>query len=454
MDKTTKVSSLKVGALTLVALLILIFTVLWIKGRSLSAGERIEVIFKDINGMRAGSGVQMMGFRVGQVEEIEPVINGKDSHVRLRFVITEKDVKIPDVSTISIQQSGIIGEQFLEVTPPKVRTLYTGTDSNGTKIIKGDNVFMDFNGQLRPIANVVNAEVVQKYQIPAVVRDRVKTKNALKIDYMINLPGLILDPDSLDAKFTNHSLVFYVVGNYESPKYPETKSKYTVIEPMRLSDFMDLQYKSARALNETNDKISQILSQELIYEVQESVKNVNNLTSQALTTLGKAEALIDTSRQDISSILKQSDQLINKLTTLAGNVNDLVGDTSLKEDLRTTAKSVTRLSDNVNSILEDKNTKEIISNMDEISRNLADISLYVNEFTKDEKLKKELKNVVYNLNNVTESVNHTLKSLNELDDCEKVKLKDSLADITVITRNLKTFTKKLNKRFLLFRLMF
>lgn len=50
--------SFKVGILTLVALIILLFTVLWIKGRSFSSAERIEVHFKDVNGMRPGSGVQ------------------------------------------------------------------------------------------------------------------------------------------------------------------------------------------------------------------------------------------------------------------------------------------------------------------------------------------------------------------------------------------------------------
>ena len=68
--KTT--SSLKVGILTVIALMILIFTVLWIKGRTLSAGERIEVVFHDVNGIRPGSGVQMMGLRIGQIEEITP----------------------------------------------------------------------------------------------------------------------------------------------------------------------------------------------------------------------------------------------------------------------------------------------------------------------------------------------------------------------------------------------
>ena len=67
-------SSFKVGVLTVIALSIFLFTVLWVKGRSFSSAERIEVQFKDVNGMRPGSGVQMMGLRVGQVEDIIPVL--------------------------------------------------------------------------------------------------------------------------------------------------------------------------------------------------------------------------------------------------------------------------------------------------------------------------------------------------------------------------------------------
>ena len=81
-------SSFKVGILSLIALLIFFCTVLWVKGRAFSSAERIEVYFKDVNGMRPGSAVQMMGLRVGQVEEIIPVIENESSYVKLKFVIT------------------------------------------------------------------------------------------------------------------------------------------------------------------------------------------------------------------------------------------------------------------------------------------------------------------------------------------------------------------------------
>ena len=106
-------SSLKVGILTVTALIILIFTVLWIKGRSLSSGERIEVIFHDINGIRAGSGVQMMGLRIGQIEEIIPVVAGEKRHVKSKFVFNAKRVKIFHAFTNSLHKYGVIGYQFL-----------------------------------------------------------------------------------------------------------------------------------------------------------------------------------------------------------------------------------------------------------------------------------------------------------------------------------------------------
>ena len=193
-------TSLKVGLLTLSAISILIFTVLWVKGRSLSSGERIDVAFNDINGMRAGSAVQMMGLRIGQVEEITPVMNGKDSYVKLRFVVTEKGVKIPYASTISIQQSGIIGEQFLEVTPPKVEFVFANINKSTTTIKKDDIIYMQLSQGLTPIGKVIDFEMLKKSQLPRNLKQKFDTRNIIKLYYVIDLPGLIVDKESIGMK--------------------------------------------------------------------------------------------------------------------------------------------------------------------------------------------------------------------------------------------------------------
>lgn len=454
MNKKKKyASSLKVGLMTLGAISILIFTVLWVKGRSLSAGERIDLAFKDVNGMRAGSAVQMMGLRIGQVEDITPVIQGKDSYVKLRFVITEKGVKIPYASTISIQQSGIIGEQFLEVTPPKNEFMFAETSKNTTIVEKGQPIFMELSDGEVQIGKAVEADVVKKSQIPFELRQKMTTKNVLKLVYNIELPGLILDKNSLGMKIKDGKIIFYMLDG-EILQTPNKDLKYTVIEPMRLSDFMDLGFRATHAMLETNDKITEILSDEFIGGIKTSVQNISLLTQSANTTLDKAALLIDSSKSELEELTNQSQDLIKNLNILSCNLNELISDETLKNDVVSSIKSIGKMSENINKVLEDEQTVEIMANVNETSRNLADISSYINEYTKDEKLKEEVTTTVANLSSITTNIARVMDDYNKLNDDEKLKLKSTVKDVLVITKNVKKFSEKLNKRFLLFRLMF
>ena len=452
-NKKRYTSALKVGILTLCAISILIFTVLWVKGRSLSGGERIEIAFKDINGMRAGSAVQMMGLRIGQVEEIIPVLNGKDSYVKLRFVITEKDVKIPLASQISIQQSGIIGEQFVEVTPPKIETIYFETSKDYTNIKKDDDIYMDLSKGNLPIGKVIDAGIILRSQLPYEMRQKIKTKNAVQLSYYIDLPGLVLDNDLLGVKIKDEKTTFYLLDG-ETPQTPNSDLKYTVIEPMRLSDFMNLGYSATKAMLETNDKINEILSDEFIADMKGSVENIRDLTKNANTTLDKASKLIDTSRSELISLIKESQELVDSLTILSDNLNKIISDETLKKDVISSIKSVGKMSDNINKVLEDAQTKEIINDVNECMKNLSDITSYINEYTKDEKLKDDISTTVQNLANITKNISNIMDDYNKLEDTEKLKLRSTVKDVLTITKNVKKFSEKLNKRFLLFRLMF
>ena len=167
-------SSFKVGLLTILSVALLIGVVFKVKGRTFSSADRIEVIFKDVNGMRPGAGVQMMGLRVGQVEEITPTIAGENSYVKVKFVITEPDIEIPKASALSIQQSGLIGELFLEITPPKTRTVYVPM-INKDILYKDDDVQMKLDKEYYNVGKIKNIEVVSKDVIPYNVKDIIKT---------------------------------------------------------------------------------------------------------------------------------------------------------------------------------------------------------------------------------------------------------------------------------------
>lgn len=456
-------SSFKVGVLTLVALFILLFTVLWVKGRSLSGGERIEVIFRDVNGMRPGSGVQMMGLRVGQVEEIIPVIDGDNSFVRLRFVITEPKINIPKASVFSIQQSGLIGEQFLEITPPKIRTTYVSVTNDANLLYKGDPVQITLeNGEHKSqrssydVGNVKDIQVLSAQLVPPMLSEKIKTKYAYKVDYVISLPGLIL-PDHMEGKIVTDKgekkLLISMMDGTVLP-YPHQSSLYTVVEPMRIADFLDLQYKAAESLTETTVKVNDLLSNEVIADLKQSIDNINILTAKASTTMEKAEKLIDSSKEDLDTIMVMAKEVTDDFSAVSKNINNIIGDDKFKTTLYSTATSIDKLATNLNNVLDNTDAKKMAADIQAIMTNLNDISTYVATMTKDEKLKQQLTTTIKNVNKAMCDVSNALELVNKMTPDQKYQLQQIVEDASVTTHNLKKFTDKLNKRFLLFRLVF
>ena len=446
-------ASFKVGVLTLIALTIFLFTVLWVKGRSFSSAERIEVQFKDVNGMRPGSGVQMMGLRVGQVEEITPVVKDESSYVRMRFVITEPGITIPKASMLSIQQSGLIGEQFLEITPPKVRSVYI--PATNKEILSNDALIeIKLDEKFYDVGNVKKSQIMTSKLVPEAVRDSIKSNYAYKVDYFINLPGLIL-PEFMKGRIVTtggvKKLRIEPLDNTPLP-YPNQTSPYTIVEPMRIADFLDLQYKAAESLTETNRIVNELLNDNMIADITQSVSNFKVLTAQATTTLEKAEQLIDTSRNDIDAMLWLLTDATNNFNRLATNLNGIVADEKFKPAMYETAEAISTMSKQLAPIIGAVNSKEFAEDLNGLMTNLNDITTSVNSMTKDENLKQKIMDSVDNLNITMCEVSRTLEAVNGSNGDEN--LKNIIKDTTQTVANLKKFSEKLNKRFLLFRLMF
>lgn len=449
-------SSFKVGILTLIALFILLFTILWVKGRSFSSGKRIEVVFSDVNGMRPGSGVQMMGLRVGQVEEIIPVINGDSSSVKLKFVITEPGITIPKASVFSIQQSGLIGEQFLEITPPKIKTVYIPITNDANLLYKNDPVQIKLSKNYYDVGKVKDTQVLSTQMVPPIMREKIKTRYAYKIDYIIDLPGLVL-PEYMDAAIITDKgtkkMRLSMLDKTVLP-YPCQTSPYTVVEPMRIADFMDLQYQAAASLTETNLKINELLSDDVILDLKQSINNINILTAKATSTIDKAEKLIDSSKKDLDMMIAMVDEVSKNFNKVSNNVNNIIGDENFKPKLMSTADSIDKLTKNLNKVMDNTDAKKLASDLQSIVQNVNEISTYVSGMTKDEKLKKQLTTTVNNVNKAMSDISNALEVVNGMTPDQKCQLQQIVQDTSVTTSNLKKFSEKLNKRFLLFRLMF
>lgn len=445
-------SSFKVGILSLLALFIFFCTVLWVKGRAFSNAERIEVMFKDVNGIRPGSAVQMMGLRVGQVEEIKPVVTGDSSYIKLKFVITEKNIKIPRASMISIQQSGLIGEQFLEITPPKLKSVYI-PDSK-TALSKGAKIQLKLDDKYYDVGIVKRTQILSRSVIPLNIQPRINTLYAYKYDYIIDLPGLIL-PEFMEGEIVNDKgemkLRIRPLDNMPIP-YPIQNSPYTILEPMRIADFLDLQYQAAESLTETNKKINEILDDRLVMDLKQSVENIKRLTAQATSTLSKAELLIDDSRKDLNSVMNMMNTVSNNFNSLSGNVNNIIGDPKFKPTMLQTANSMNNLADKLTPILGSVDAQKFASDLNVTMSNVAEISNSVNRMSNDTKLKNNLLVTIDNVNRALCNISATLEVVNSTKD--KANIKQVMEDTASTVHNLRTFSEKLNKRFLIFRLLF
>ncbi|MFI3300769.1 MAG: MlaD family protein [Candidatus Gastranaerophilales bacterium] len=449
-------SSFKVGILTLLALILLLGIVFRVKGRAFSRGTRTEIQFKDVNGLRVGAGVQMMGLRIGQVEEISPIIDGENSHVNLKFVITEPQISIPKASAFSIQQSGLIGELFLEVTPPKILTTYIPME-NKNILYKDDTVEMKLDDKFYNVGVIKNIEVVAKDVVPYNLKETIKTNYAYKVDYIINLPGLVV-PMFLTGKAISQNekikLRISTLDNVILP-YPEQTSPYTIIEPMRISDFMQWQYNAAESLTETNKKINELLSKEVITEMKMSVKNVNTLTGETSITMSKLNDFLDMAKGDLEQLMIMMDKATTDFNQLAYNLNTVIGDPQFKDTVFSTAQSIDSLTKNINKLFgnEEEATK-MAQDIRDITKNISEISEFVNSMTKDEELKKEINQTISNANQAMCNISQTLEALNELTPEKKTELETIIDDTKTTTENLKKFSEKLNGRFTLFKLMF
>ena len=182
------------------------------------------------------------------------------------------------------------------------------------------------------VGNVKKSQIMTAKLVPDELKDYIKTNYAYKVDYVVNLPGLII-PHFMTGKIVTEDgvkkLRIAPLDNAPLP-YPQQTSPYTIIEPMRIADFMDLQYKAAESLTETNRIINELLNDSMIAEIRQSVTNFKDLTAQATTTLAKTEKLIETSRNDIDAVLWMMSDVSTNFNKLATNINGIIGDEKFK----------------------------------------------------------------------------------------------------------------------------
>ena len=97
-------------------------------------------------------------------------------------------------------------------------------------------------------------------------------------------------------------------------------------------------------------------------------------------------------------LTENANKLSDRLLVLTDNINKIAGNQEFVENVANATKSFTRLSDNLSCLMEDPKTKTTLANIDITAKNIAELSSYINDMSKDAQLKQYLKESVVRLN--------------------------------------------------------
>ena len=85
------------------------------------------ILFKDIDGITAGSPVRFMGINIGHVRKLTSI----DKSIAVKILVTKKDLKIPNGTTARVEFYGLGGSKSIELMPSNVKD-FDGIVTNDT----------------------------------------------------------------------------------------------------------------------------------------------------------------------------------------------------------------------------------------------------------------------------------------------------------------------------------
>lgn len=460
-----KTAAVKVGILTIVSFICLFTVVIWLQGNRFQDGRNYSALFRDVDGLQAGAPVQLMGIRVGFVDKVEPAVVDGKYYVRVAFTVLDEEAAVQRGSVLSLEQSGLVGEKFLEITPPlELHTSVSSLLSEDNPVIPEEGMPVQFHykeGWLT-VGTVSHIETLPSAQVVGDDATSQKTQQYV-LNYKITLPGARLpknpinvltyvDPEA-GGKEPIAALRVSPSDSDDLVLAPDKDLEFTIENPVRMKEFLEIQLASAESLRATNEKVSKLLDDETIATLNATLHNVEGLTIKGNQLVDTAEKLMQATQRDLEVLVAESRGLSRQLTEMTHHVNDVVGNPEFKQDLAATMESIQESTDALNDILADGSIQETLAMSRDASRSIASISANLDALVEDPEVQNRLDESLTLLN---ESLSKLTIILDQVDSVtsEDETLKTIVEDTQETSENLKKFSQKLNKRFLLFRLLF
>ncbi|HUR10129.1 MAG TPA: MlaD family protein [Flavitalea sp.] len=287
----------KVGALTAIAIVVLILGFNYLKGKNLTErDDELYAIFPDVKGLTVSNAVFINGLQVGKVSEMrETDKNLSGILVSLRMT---KDINIPRNSA-AIINSEILGSTSMEIVLGDERTYVQNGDTLHSTVKTG--IMAEITKSINPAINNVN-------------------KTLSSLDMLIKQLSDILDPN------TRNNLQGIIVNLTNSSKSLE------------------------RMINAQNGVLARSLAN--VESITGNLSKNNERISNTLANLEKTtSALSNANFQEVLTSMKNTmnklEATVEKISSTKGSLGALLNDRQLYDEIRLTNRSLTTLLDDV-----------------------------------------------------------------------------------------------------------
>ena len=287
----------KVGALTAIAICILILGFNYLKGRNLTeSNDKIYSVFPDVKGLQVSNAVIIKGLQVGKISELHETDDNL-SGIIVGITLSKK-INIPD-NSLAVINSDLLGSNSLEIRM-----------GNSPKYVKDGDTLRSTSklGIMTEITNSLN---------PALTNIN-KTLNSL--DVLIQQLSTVLDPRTQ--------------GNLQT----------TIASLAGTSRELEkLVAAQSAVLGKTINNVEQITGA----FARNAGKIDTTIGNLAKTSDNLAAADIAKTMATLESTVGQLEQTINTINSKNGSLGMLLNDRQLYDELRMTNRSLTTLLDDI-----------------------------------------------------------------------------------------------------------
>ena len=290
-------NELKVGALTAVAIVILILGFNFLKGTDLTKrSEKLYAVFPNVKGLAVSNAVIINGLPVGKVSnmaETDPNMSGIIVEINL-----DKHINIPENSQVTIN-SELLGSGSLEILMGNSGTLAASGDTLESVVKAG--LMDNLSENIRPTMDNVNSTLTELQVLikkTSAIMDDGTDKNLRSI--IANLQHSTASLDRLIS--SQNGVLMKSLNNVES---------------------------ITGNLASNNEKIS------------------NTLGNLEATSAKFAAADIEQVLQSVSGTMQKLEATVEKISSTDGSLGMLLNDRQLYKEIRETNRSLTTLLDDV-----------------------------------------------------------------------------------------------------------